>query len=327
LEQLLERLRAVPGVQAAAVGSNVPFGGDDGFRPIHPLDGATTAAGLRADLRVISEDYLRVLGIPVSGGRMFSAADGAAPVGAAIVNQTFARKLGGDVIGRRLRIESGQAPLSGYEIVGVVGDARSSGDTTGIWDEIYIPLAQANPSILFIVVESTLDARTLDGAIRRELRSALPERVDDPIVTLTSMEALVGASLARPRFSATLIGAFSANALLLAAIGVFSLITYSVAQRQPEFGLRAALGADSRRLLFMVLNSTAALVGVGMGTGLVGALYATRLVASQLYGVDPLDVPTFVGSTMLMTLGAGVAAYLPARRASRVDPMVALRGE
>jgi putative ABC transport system permease protein len=327
LDQLAERLQTIPGMQGAALGSNVPFGGDDGFRRIRPLDGPG-GQDLRADLRAITEDYFQVLKMPLTAGRVFTPSDRTAVVGAAVVNQTFARKFGGDIIGRHVRIESGQAPLQSYEIVGVVGDARSSGSTTGPWDEIYIPVRQSNPSIVFAIVWSTTeDFAVLEAAVRRELRAALPDRVDDPVVKLTPLAALVHQSLARPRFSAMVITAFSASALALTAIGVFALIAYGVAQRRPELGLRAALGADTQTLLFMILNSTAVLVGVGVAVGLGGAMYATRFIVSQLYGVKPLDLPTLVGAAVVMAAVAGAAAYLPARRASRVDPMVALRCE
>jgi ABC-type antimicrobial peptide transport system permease subunit len=327
LEQLAERLQALPGVEGAALGSNVPFVHDDGFRRVHSLDGSAEAGEVRADLRVVSEDYFRVLDMRVTSGRAFSSGDRAAAPGAAIVNETMARRLGGEVLGRRLRVESGTAPLSAYEIVGIVANARSSGTTTGIWDEVYIPLAQSNPSILWVVLWSRLDLTSLETALRRELRAALPDRVDDPVDRLIPLSALLSSGVARPRFGATLFGAFAATALLLAAIGVFSLIAYAVAQRRAELGLRAALGADSRRLIRLVLNSTTRLVAVGIGLGLIVALYATRWVASQLYGVERLDVPTFLGSAIVMAVVALVAAYVPARRASRVDPMTALRCE
>ena len=327
LEHLTQRLQALPGVEGAALGSNVPFVHDDGFRRVYSLAGSAEADEVRADVRVVSDDYFRVLDMRVTSGRSFSSRDRATAPGAAIVNETMARRLGGEVLGRRLRVESGTASLAAYEIVGVVANARSSGATTGIWDEVYIPLAQSNPSILWVVLWSRLDLTTLEAAVRRELRAALPDRVDDPVDRLVPVSALMSSVLARPRFGATLFGAFAATALLLATIGVSSLIAYAVAQRRAELGLRAALGADSRRLVRLVLNSITRLVAVGIGLGLIVALYATRWVASQLYGVERLDVPTFLGSAIAMAVVALVAAYVPARRAARVDPMVALRCE
>ena len=141
------------------------------------------------------------------------------------------------------------------------------------------------------------------------------------------METLVDHALARPRFSATLISVFSATALALAAIGVFALIAYGVAQRQAELGLRAALGADSRHLLLMILNSTVGLAAVGVAIGLGAASYLTRFVVSELYAVEALDLSTFVAAAVVMLVVAAAAAFIPARRASHVDPMVALRCE
>ena len=178
LGQLADRLGTLPDVQGAALGSNVPFGGDDGFRRIAVVDGPGDE--LRADLRTVTDGYFEILQTPLVAGRAFSD-EGPSPVGAAIVNETVARKLGGAVLGRRLTIASPQAPLPVYEIVGIVRDARSSGTSTTVWDEVYIPLEQSNPSIMIAIVVSTVDAVTLDPVIRRELRAVWPDRVDDPV--------------------------------------------------------------------------------------------------------------------------------------------------
>jgi putative ABC transport system permease protein len=306
------------------LGSGVPFGGDDYFRRVAAVDGP--APELEPDIRAVTEDYFEIFEMPLVAGRAFSR-EGPSPVGAAIVNETAARKLGGDVLGRRIKIDGAVASLPAYEIVGIIADARSSGTTTNVRDEVYIPLGQSNPSILYVIVASTVDPVTLDPVIRRELRAVLPDRVDDPMVRLTAMETVIDQALARPRFSATLISVYSAAALVLAAIGIFALIAYSVTERRPELGLRAALGADSRRLLLMILNSTFCLVAVGIGLGLVVAIYLSRFVASQLYGVDALDLPTLVVAAGVMLAVAAAAAFIPACRAALVDPTIALRCE
>jgi putative ABC transport system permease protein len=163
--------------------------------------------------------------------------------------------------------------------------------------------------------------------LRKEIRAVAPQAPDDPVLRATAIEDMVSRSLAGPRFSATLFSAFSANALLLAAIGVFGLVSYSVSQRRSEYGIRAALGAHAGNLITMTMRSAVLLIAIGVALGIVAAVYLAQFVETQLYGIEPLDVPTFVGAVGVMAAVALVASYLPARRAARVDPLVALRYE
>jgi putative ABC transport system permease protein len=334
LDQLLQRIEAVSGIAEAGFGLNVPFGGDDGFRFVRDPQQTDSTDQLNADVRAVSANFFRLFNIPLRKGRYFMGED--RPESAprvAIVNETFARRLagGGEVLGRRLQIGGTrtQPPANAlpYEIVGVVADARSSGATAEIWNEIYVPHVQTNPSFGYVIVRSGLDSETLDRMLRKEIRALFPQWVDAPLSRATSMEVLVDRSLAAPRFSATLITAFSANALLLTAIGVFGLVAYSVSQRRQEFGIRMALGADTRRLLVATMRSVMVVTVFGAIVGLAGAAYSARFVKSQLYRVEPLDPFTFGGAALMMLVVAGLAAYVPARRAARVDPLVALRYE
>ena len=330
-QELVGRVEALPGIAAAGLGTNVPFGGDDGFRAVSDLDetGSTSArAQIKADLRAISPNYFQLLQMPLLRGRIFTSADRPESPGVAIVNEILARKLapGGNVLGRKVRT-SGWAALPAYEIVGVVADARSTGASTETWDELYIPHTQSRALHGFLIVQSALDSAALDTMLRKGIRSWAPAMPDMPWQTATTIDDLMSRSLAGPRFSAALMSAFSGMALLLAAIGVFGLVAYSVSLRLKEFGIRAALGARPRDLAAAAMGSAAVLTALGIVTGLAASIYLARFVESRLYGIETLDPPTFLGAGLVMLLVAGLAAYLAARRAARVDPMTALRYE
>ena len=323
LQGLVRRVEALPGITSAGFGTNVPFGSDDWFRFVEDLD-APNAKELMADLRMVSPNYFQM---PLIRGRTFTAADGAESRGVAIVNQLLASKLspGGDVLGRR--VLPGWATLPDYEIVGVVANARSTGTSAETWDEIYIPVAQSKARFGFLIVQSRLDSPALHPMLREEVRAWAPAAPDMPWLTPTAIEDLMSRSVAGPRFSAVLTGVFSGMALLLAAIGVFGLVAYSVSQRLKEYGIRAALGARPRDLAATAMGSAAALTAAGAAIGLAASMYLTRFVESQLYGVEAFDPLTFLGAGMSMLAAAGLAAYLAARRATHVDPMTALRYE
>jgi putative ABC transport system permease protein len=197
-----------------------------------------------------------------------------------------------------------------------------------MWDEVYVPGSQGNSAwgVGYVIVKSQLDSEAVDRVLRKEIRSVWPQWVEDPLQRATSMDQLVSESFAAPRFSATVIAAFSTNALLLTAVGVFGLVAYSVSLRRSEFGIRAALGAHSRDLLIMTIRSvlTSTVAGVIVGTAM--ALYLTRFINGELYGLAPHPA-AFVGAALVMLAVAVAAAYVPARRAALVDPLVALRYE
>jgi putative ABC transport system permease protein len=333
VEQLLQRVEGLTGITGAGFGSNIPFGDDDSrFRLVSAIDEAVGAEGapqFKADLRAISPGFFQLLQMPLVRGRIFTSADRLESPGVAIVNETLARKLaaGGEVLGRKVAIPGGLAALPEYEIVGVVADARSVGTTTDVWDEIYVPHAQSRAWFGFLIVRSPLDSTALEPMLQKEIRSWAPASPDMSWQKATAMEDLISQSLAGPRFSATLISAFSGMALLLAAVGLFGLVAYTVSQRRQELGIRAALGALPKDLLLTAMRSAVSYTATGVLLGLATSIYLTRFVESQLYGISPLDAPTFLGAGALMLAVAGLAAYLPARRAARIDPMAALRYE
>jgi predicted permease len=331
--RLLQRVEALPGITGVGVHSRPPFADNETIGAVGVLDAEDPtgdAATLDVDVRVVSPNMFQLLHMPLVRGRIFTAAEGPTSPGVAIVNETLARKLArdADVLGQAVRIPGSGSALPAYRIVGVVADARSTGTTTDIWDEIYIPLSQSSASSAFLIVQSPLDTGTLAKMLRQETRSVFPELPENPsLLPATPIEDLITKSVAGPRFSATLVAAFSAMALLLAAIGLFGLIAYSVSQRHYELGIRAALGARPWDLVVTITRSAVMLTFGGVALGLTAGAYLTRFVESQLYAVEPLDGPTFIGAAVLMLAVAGVAACLPARRAARTDPMSVLRYE
>jgi putative ABC transport system permease protein len=323
--ELLRRVQTVPGVTAAGWAENIPFSSTAlGVPLLEMRSGTPDSTGITVDARGISPNYHELLHIPLKQGRLFTAADRENSPGVAIVNQTLARRLGGAVLGRTVRI--GRRPAT-FEIVGVVADARSTGENAEILNEIYVPYQQRASNFGFLVIQSPLGAGQLTPHLRRQIRLAAPEL---PLMDTKSAQALtdlVRQSLAGPRFSATLASAFSAISMLLAAMGVFGLVSYAVAQRKHEFGIRIAIGARPSQLVAIATRSAIALTLVGVTSGLLIASYFTRFVENQLYAVAPLDRPTFIGAALLMLVVAGLAAGIPARRVLRTNPMTALRHE
>lgn len=332
-QELVGRVEALPGITGVGLSSRVPFTDNEPIGSVAAADARGRrgdVAALDADVRVVSSNVFQLLQMPLLQGRIFTAADSPTSPGVAIVNETLARKLArdGDVLGRTVHVEGGSSALPAYQIVGVVADARSTGTTVDVWNEIYIPLSQSRAEFASLIVRSPLGSGTLAKVLRQEIRAVFPELPENPLLLpATTMEDVLAQSVAGPRFSATLVTSFSAMALLLAAIGLFGLVAYAVSQRQQELGIRAALGARPWHLVVTITRSAVVLTAGGVGLGLATGAYLTRFVESQLYAIEPLDVPTFVGAALLMLVVAGVAAYVPARHAARTDPMTALRYE
>jgi putative ABC transport system permease protein len=324
VNELVARLEATPGIRAAGSASNIPFSGDDSPVPVRNAD-EDVATAASADLRRISANYFMLLQLPVLRGRSFTNADSENAPHVAIVNALLARRLApaGEVLGRQIRIGR-NVDSPAYQIVGVVRDTRSSGSTLDIQNEVYVPSAQRPSSFNFLIVQTQLSPATLTSAIQRAVRVAAPDLPMSESLTARPLAQLIVESLAGPRFSATLSGAFSATAVLLAMTGVFGLVAYSVAGRKQEFGIRSALGATPGNLAEAAVRPVVVLTTAGVGLGLMMAAYLTRFVGTQLYGVEPLDVPTFIGAAAVMLFAAGVAAFIPARRAATVQPMSAL---
>jgi putative ABC transport system permease protein len=331
INELMQRLEAVPGVLSVAVASGIPFGDDDPDNaPVLAPDdpGPVDDATLRTDVRAVSSNFFELLQIPLLHGRPFTQSDRAETPRVAIVNLTLARRLApsGSVVGQAVRIGgSARAPL--YQIVGVVADTRWWGTTLAPLNETYTPLAQHRASFGFVILKSQLDIATLTKATKNAFNSAMPGAALPAARRAIPLDEMVGRSIAGQRFNATLVGSFSATAMILAVTGLFGLVAYSVSERRQEFGIRIALGAHPTDLIVRSMRSAMVLTTIGIVVGLLAGAYLTRFIESQLYAIDPLDLPTFAGAAILMILVAGSAAYCPARRAAHTDPMKALRYE
>lgn len=327
-ESILTKVRSVPGVEGAAVvGAGLPldFGGNEFIW----LASEGESRGISADFRSVTPDYFLTLGIPLLQGRLFSSADSSDAARVAIINQEFVREKfpNTNPIGQDLS-EGGSEAL---RIVGVVGDVK-----TDIGQPVpatfFIPVAQDAGDIqgfqawfpVSIVVRTAQPPLTLSHAVETAVHDADP---DLPTGHIQSMEQILSTSLAFQRFSMVLMSIFAGLALILAAIGIYGSMAYSIAQRTHEIGIRMALGARPGQVLRMVVRQGMTLAAIGLALGLVGALATTRLLGSQLYGVKPADPTALVGVLFLLGLVAFLACYIPARRAAQVDPLIALRYE
>jgi putative ABC transport system permease protein len=273
-------------------------------------------------------NFFKLFQIPLLDGRPFAANDREEAPRVALVNRTLALRLApsGKVIGQSVRIGStATAPV--YQVVGVVANTRWWGTTLAPLNEIYTPLAQDRASFGFVIVQSELDTDSLTRTIRTAFNAVLPGAAMPAARSAMTLDEMVARSIAGPRFSATLAGSFSAMAMILAVIGLFGLVAYSVSQRRHELGIRAALGAPPGVLIVACMRSAMILTAIGIAVGLSIGAYLTRFIESQLYAISRLDVRTFVGAAILMMIAAGVAAYWPASRAAYADPMKALRHE
>jgi putative ABC transport system permease protein len=326
LTEAEERLRALPGVQAVGAVTQLPLSGAHLGSGFFPEAGAATGEdrSVSADLRGITPGYFDAMGIRLRRGRSFSAADGREAPWVGVIDETLAARLwpGEDPLGKRIRWQRAEQPI---EIVGVVAAVAHAGIGAGPRETVYRPYAQYAPGTpVFLAMRSDGDPAALAGAVRRTLHRIDP---DQPIGDLRSMRARVADALGEPRFYALLLGGFAAFALLLAAIGIYGVVSYGVAQRTREIGIRTALGAGSGEVLRMVVAEGLRLAVVGVALGLVAALVATRVLSSLLYEVETTDPLVFVLVPLFLAGVALLASYLPARRASRVDPMIALRSE
>ena len=325
-QQLIERARQLPGVESAAAVSPLPLSGNNmsfSFRVVGQPD---PPPGQRqsASARLITPDYFRAMGVPVRAGRVFNERDKKGAPPAIIVNEAFARRYlpGEEPLGKRLRL--GINNLEG-EIVGIVGDMRAGSLATEPWPEYYIPHALVPFGDASLVVRTTTsDPAALAPAVRAVVNELDREQ---PLYDVRTMESLVARSVARQRFSMTLIALFAGLAVVLASVGIFSVMSFLVAQRTHEIGIRMALGAQRSDILRLVVGHGMTLTVAGLVLGLVGSYFLTRLMEGLLYQVSAKDPLVFAAIPVLLASVALAACYVPARRATKVDPMVALRYE
>jgi putative ABC transport system permease protein len=327
--QVLEQLRTLAGVTGAATTTTLPMSGwnQSGSFGIEGRTVATNESMPHGDRWMPSDDYFRTMGIRLIKGRYFDARDTVEAPGVVIVDEALAHKYwpDEDPLGKRISFEGGARNPRWREIVGIVAHVRNEGLEGESRGQYYVPYAQrSNNTDLFIVVRTDGDPSSLAPSVRGAV--ATVDR-DLPVYRVTTMERMVADSMSQRRFSMFLFGVFAALALALAVVGLYGVMSYAVAQRTHEIGLRMALGAQARDVLRMVVGQGMWLVAVGLGLGLLGALVLTRLMSSLLYGVSAADPLTYVGIALLLGAVALLASYVPARRATKVDPMVALRYE
>jgi predicted permease len=322
-------LRSVPGVQSAGIGETVPMGGEGESTVIRMPDHPTASQRETpfANYTITSPGYFSSVGTPLVRGRDFLETDTADSMPVAIVNTAMEKKYwpGQGAIGKQVGPGSTRFPL--LTIVGVVPDVKHISIREESVPEMYVLYTQKPwPSMLNmrVALRTKSDPASVTQSVREAIHSLDP---DLPLAKVATLTTLVDDSMSQPRFSMFLLGSFGMLALLLASIGMYGVISYSVMQRTQEIGIRMALGAERRNVFQMVLGQGARLAGLGIAIGLVAALGVTRMMASFLYGVQATDPLTFAAVSLLLVGIALLACYLPARRATRVDPMVALRYE
>ena len=329
-DQILPKLAVLPGVEAAGGAFPMPFSGNDAGSAFSIAGQPPRPAGqeLVASHLTITLDYFRAMHTPVLRGRAFDARDTKDSPPVVIINDVLAQRYfpGGNAIGQQIILTHGEndQPPPPKEIVGVVGDSRHESLAIQPLPEFYIPASQDPQRRMDVVIRTATDPAGLQAA----LRNIVHEFDRDLFVpTLEPLEKHIGVTLAQPRFNMMLLGCFAGVALVLAAIGIYGVIAYSVAQRTKEIGIRMALGAQKIDMLTMILRQGFAVIGIGLLAGLFGAFGVTRLMSRLLYGVSANDISIYAIVTVLLSGAALIATYFPARRAMAVDPMEALRYE
>jgi putative ABC transport system permease protein len=329
-QRTLEKLGNLPGVLAAGAVNWMPLGRGLMRGDFQLEGGRKLPRGLLADKLVVSPGYLRTMGIRLLSGRDFSERDNAAAHGVVLISQSVARRLwpGEDAVGKRIAEQDHPKPEDWLTIVGVVDDVIQQDLTERPDPAIYRPYLQVNRPFwlthMTFLVRTTAEPHTLAPALRSVLREV---DQNQPVQSITSMDEVIAATTAEPRFQTRLLGVFAIVALALSAIGIYGVLAYSVTERTREIGIRIALGAETSNVMRMVLRRTLALAAAGIALGTAGALAVTRVLGKLLFDVKPADPATFVGAAVLLAAVALCAGLPPARRATRVDPVVALRYE
>ncbi len=335
-ERMIEATAALPGVKSVAVVSRAPLAGGGSSNGLlaegKPFDMANL---VNSQLQIISPSYLSTARVPLKAGRDFTPQDTRDRILVTIVNETLARTMwpGENPIGKRFACceagPNGRMDPVWHEVVGVVADVRAWGLDRQVQPEFYIPLAQM-PASAWDWIGRTMDlvVRTRSGAVPiHELQNTVASVAAVPIYRLSTMQQKISSTLERSHFDTFLLAIFASTALLLSSVGIYGVLSYMVAQRTRDIGIRMALGASQAQIVWDVLGFGVRLAGIGLAVGLAAALAATRLLSSLLYGVRPTDTVTFAAVSFILLVVALIACYLPARRATRVDPLVALRYE
>jgi putative ABC transport system permease protein len=325
LEQALAQLRALPGVEYAGATHRLPFAGNSATS--FDVEGRPVAEGTprpRAIYRSISPDYFRAMGTPLVAGRTVTDEEAWRKPTAVIINQTLARRYwpNENALGKRIKV--GASNSAWVEIIGVAPDTKETELTAEVEGALYQPYVMSADPAMTLVLRTGLEPLSLVAAARAEIRRVDAEQAVSGVNTL---DGLLGEATAQPRFNASLLALFALLALALAPVGIYGVIAYAVAQRTQEIGLRMALGAQPRDVLRLILAQGLKLTLSGVSLGLLAAFALTRWLNSLLFGVSATDPLTFGGIALMLTFVALLACWIPARRAAKVDPMVALRYE
>jgi putative ABC transport system permease protein len=328
-DETTQRIAALPGVEAAGAISALPFHENsidiDGSFAIEGQPAPPPGQEPQAYQTLVTPDYFKAMSIPILRGRPFTRFDNKDSAAVALINETMARRYlpGEEPVGKRITQRfRGQVTTS--EIVGVVGDVRHAGLDSDPRPEIFMPHLQSPYGSMTYVVRAAGDPASILAAVKNEVWAVNKQQ---PFASVSTLERLVSRTLAERRFNLLLLGAFALMALALASVGIYGVISFSTSRRTHEIGIRMALGANPASVLRLVLGEGLTLTALGLGIGWAAALALTRILSSMLFGVSATDLLTFVAVSMVLLIVALIACYIPARRATRVDPMIALRYE
>jgi putative ABC transport system permease protein len=322
-QQLIERIEAIPGVDAAGATFMLPLGGDNRIYTFRKEGDSTEDPAEIANFRVVTTNYFHAIGTSLMRGREFAETDTDGKPLVLVINESMARRFWPyeDPIGKRLIIRNGPIP---HEIVGVVTDVKHFGLEKTAEPEMYVSHAQFPAGAMAVVVHTTSDPLSVVSAIKNQVK-ALDK--NQPIASIKTMEQIIADSLSQKRFTILLLSFFAGIALVLVVVGIYGVIACTVAQRTREIGIRMSLGAQPGDVFRMIMGQAMVLAFVGIGLGLAAALAVTRVMSSLLYGVNSYDATTYIGISVMLVMVAVAASYFPARRGAKVDPMVAMRHE